>query len=103
MYEYMTFGITIGFLNLMGNLLTQFLRRCANMQFEDDNRGVTISADDSALKKMWHSKKVLNHVSGYLLPTTFIFWYAVMFLRHTMEENPLEYSIFTLIKTHGYT
>ena len=29
--EYMTFGITIGFLNLMGNLLTQFLRRCANL------------------------------------------------------------------------
>ena len=29
--EYLTFGVTTGFLALMGNLLTLFLRRCANL------------------------------------------------------------------------
>jgi len=71
------------------------------MNFEDDNKRVIISADDSAIKQIWHSKNVLNQMSGFLLPTCFIFWYATMFLRPTMEEDPLKYSIFTLIKTYG--
>ena len=97
--EYLLFGITTGFLTLMGNLLTQFLKRCANMKFEDDNKRTIISADESAFVQIWHSKNVLNQLSGFLLPTCFIFWYATMFLRPTMEEDPLQYSIFTLIKT----
>lgn len=53
--EYLLFGITTGFLTLMGNLLTQFLKRCANMKFEDDNKRTIISADDSAFVQIWHS------------------------------------------------
>ena len=58
--EYLFFGITIGFLNLIGTLLTQFLRRCANMQFEDENKTVKITAEQSAFSQIWHSKLVLN-------------------------------------------
>ena len=41
--EYLAFGVTSGFLALMGNLLTKFLRRCANLQDDDNSFNRTVS------------------------------------------------------------
>ena len=45
--EYLTFGVTCGFLALMGNLLTQFLRKCANLQDDHESLNRPASAGNT--------------------------------------------------------
>ena len=98
--EYLMFGLISSFLGVIGDLLTQFLRRCGNTY---ENHDVELSGplSQSVLVQMWYKTKVLNHLSGFLLPTIFIFWYASTFLPDTFYENPFEVSMFSLIKNNS--
>lgn len=52
--EYLIFGIATGFLAVLGDLLTQFLRRCADLHDHDGKARLNSSFTDSALAEIWH-------------------------------------------------
>ena len=96
--EYLIFGQVISFLGLIGNLLTCFLKRCANM--DDDGRispsNESLMFKNNTLMQIW-SRDVLDYFSGILLPMMFVFWYATTYLSATFTHDPFEVSLLKII------
>lgn len=102
---YLTCGLIISFLGFIGNLMTQFFKRCGNIddselerQFEQQPR----LFKDSTVMQIWQRVRILDYVSSLPLPMMFILWYVINHCPETILHNPYEVSLIRIIQQGGH-
>ena len=65
---------------------------------DDEEEEAIKKKSRSVIFDFWNHFKVLDLLSGMLLPSMFIFWYATTYLENTFKHDPFEVTIFELFK-----
>ena len=98
---YLTCGLIVSFLGFIGNLMTQFFKRCGNIDdsyFERQFAQEPRLFKNSTAMQIWKRVRILDYVSSLPFPMMFILWYVSSHCPETILNDPYEVSLLVIIK-----